>query len=325
MGKPFIVYPESSSYLSELKTSRKESLMEIISESVHNPKSEKFRLLKELAKYLWLTDQIEDRGRSRSRDKGIEKEENYWEKAPTLRGVSTPLKKSKSMHNLVNIFDTTTIEKPQIRKQTPKRVLVFSNFPPSTGVTSVLAQVCCGPLEKVVATSTSIELHYFFSEHAIAFYNYVNQTGLFRVNGTHLQLQWADNTNTDDALAPIPKLLLKEVTIGSARRILIFSKMVPHKKLKDRSRMYYPSAKTHLSKDLDIADVKADFSQFGQIIEFGSVISSKLCFSINFADVRSAIAAKKEVETLGSMLNTKYQGWSLWYGRDSTDKPCYVL
>lgn len=301
--------------------------MAIISESFRNPKSDRYRGLKELAKSLWLDDPSEKkeyRGRSRSRGKD-EDVDVFWDQRPKLEDMPKTLKTSRSMHNLVNKLEASTLEKPQSKPAKSKRVLIFTGLPSCTGISSIISQVCCGPLEKIVATSDRLELYYIFPEHAKEFHDYVNNTGLFRVNGNRLQMEWANKANTDDSLAPIPKLLLKEVTYGSARRILIFSKIVPQKTLRDPSAMHYPTARTHLSKDLDIELIKSDFSQFGQIIEFGSVISRKLCFSIHFHDVRSAIAAKNEVETPGSMLNVKYLGWSLWYGKDPTDKACFVL
>lgn len=246
--------------------------------------------------------------------------------------------KSKSIENYRNVLerskpdDLVKRQNKILQESLSRRAIVIRNIPPNTSAGSILAQVCCGALEKLIfrphKEHPSLELYFIFPDQAKRFYDFATKTGLFKINGAYIDTQWANKTNTEDMSVshpPVPKYLIKEIVHGSARRVLVFSKVIPEKAMQNSTTMHYPSPQTHLTKDFDISLIKKDFSQYGEIIEFGAVISRKLCFSIHFADVRSAIIAKREVESEGLLMNSKYFGWSLWYGKDPTDKPCYAV
>ncbi|KAG2734342.1 hypothetical protein G9P44_002348 [Scheffersomyces stipitis] len=242
----------------------------------------------------------------------------------------------KTKPSLENISKHDKLSKPHSRnisrrsqENNSQRVVVISGIPHNTEVNSILAQVCGGPLERLVYKDNSaLELFFIFPEQANQFYKYVNGSGLFIVNGKPLKVEWADKSNTEDYTglhSPIPKSLMNDVVYYGSRRILIFAKFIPNKKLKSGTKMFYPDPEIHFSTDLNIAQIKQDFAKFGSIIEVGPVISRKLCFSLHFTDIRSAILAKSECELEGSAIHQKYGSWIIWYGRDTTDKPCYVI
>ncbi|EGW32735.1 uncharacterized protein SPAPADRAFT_149868 [Spathaspora passalidarum NRRL Y-27907] len=208
-----------------------------------------------------------------------------------------------------------------------KRVVVLTNVDSSMGINSILQQVCGGPLEKVVQLNNGhIELYFIFPEHAKQFYTYGRATGLLMVNGQRLRVEWWMNENENvNYHPPISKPLLMEIIQHGCRRCLILAKEVRGKQLRSGDKMFYPEPTIHYSQDLNIEDVKADFGRFGKILDIGSVISRKLCFSIFYSDVRSAIFAMNEIETGGSDLNKKYRDWFIWYGKDVTDRACFVL
>lgn len=225
-----------------------------------------------------------------------------------------------------------------------RRVAIFRNLPDGTGLQSILTQVQGGPLEKIVKLESqdgktlvkSLELHFINHQDAKNFITY-GRTRLFKINGQHLQPEWASKKVNDFSNQRI-QLIYEQIypknekiyshhgtaSIGTgARRCLILKKNVM-KKSKSGSR-HYPSPKSHLSP-LNVDEIKADFGKFGEIVDITPMISRKLCISVNFYDVRSAILAKESYEYPNSYLNSKYHSdWTMWYGRDITDKPCAQL
>lgn len=248
-------------------------------------------------------------------------------------GVTKP-----SLENMANNLvresksDTKMTTRKLLDSYQARRVVVIKDITGMCGAKSVVSQICGGPLERIVfhehKKDSTIELYFIFPEHAKKFYNYGTSTGLLVLNGGFLSLEWANRTNTHDFEhyhPSVPKYLMNEISFYGARRCLIFSKSVPDKLTRHSYVMHYPSPRTHLSKDLDIEEIKKDFAAFGEIIDIASVISRKLCFCLNFADIRSAIIAKKECELEGSLFNSKYNNWSIWYGKDPTDRPCLTI
>lgn len=223
-------------------------------------------------------------------------------------------------------------EKVSSHPSNQKRVIVIVNIPEGTGISSILAQVCGGPMERINfyrgrgnRNANIAELYFIFPEHARKFYEYATTTRFFIVNGYALQVEWADRSNSDDLdefHPQVPSYLAKEILHWGARRCLVFSKVVPSKTIKNTNQLHYPSAKTHFTKGLDISQIRKDLVVFGEILDIGPVISRKICFSVQFADVRSAVVAKKVCETVGSPLFDQFKDWSLWYGKDPTDLPC---
>lgn len=208
------------------------------------------------------------------------------------------------------------------------RVLVIRNLLSQTGLNSVLSQVHGGPLERVVYHQNRIELYFVFPEQAKRFFLYGTQTGLFVVNGSALRLEWASSSNAEnlDAHHPaVQKNVLQEIVQSGSRRSLIFAQAVEGKPIRNDKKLFYPDPSTHFSLGLDIAKIKQDFSTFGQVQCILPVISRKLCFSLSYADVRLAIIAKRECETSGTFMHGLYGKWTVWYGKDCTDRPCILL
>ncbi|KAG7662274.1 uncharacterized protein J8A68_004168 [[Candida] subhashii] len=245
-----------------------------------------------------------------------------------LVGINPSLENiNHNSERFIKVFNRMTSRKPQENNNiiSKKRVIVLTNIINSMGINSVLQQVCGGPLEKIISLPDgTIELYFIFPEHAKQFYTYGKATGLLMVNGQKLRVEWKDEG--EGGYHPqLSKALLTDIISNGCRRCLILSKVVPGKRLRNGDKMFYPEADIHYSQDLDIEEVRSDFSEFGYILDIGSVISRKLCFSIFYDDIRSAIFAKLELETIGSELNLKYKSWSVWYGKDITDRPCFVL
>lgn len=211
-----------------------------------------------------------------------------------------------------------------------KRILLMRNIGQRSGFKNALSLVAGGPLEKITFHDSScepyMELHYIYYDDAMRFFNYATNTGLLNFNGHKFDLEWAPlHIPESRSLLSIPSYLLNEIQSHGARRCLLFSKVVPEKPIRHSRTMHYPSPKTHYSLDLTIEKIKEDFLRFGDLIEVGSVISRKLCFSLQFYDIRSAINAKKECEAEGFPMNLKYGEWTIWYGKDPADKPCLTV
>ncbi|CCG25902.1 hypothetical protein CORT_0C05280 [Candida orthopsilosis Co 90-125] len=237
-----------------------------------------------------------------------------------------------------------------------KRCVVLSNLDSTMGMNSVIQQVCGGPLEKVVRISNHrVKLYFIFPQQAKQFYQYGNATGLLKVNGTRLEVSWGDDEYHEESekkaedienygfalgnfkckpsskgsvLDPhltLPRALYNDILTNGCRRCLIVSKMIVGKKIRPGDKTFYPEPEIHYSQDLQIQNIREDFEPFGEVMDIGSVISRKLSFSVFYYDIRSAIKAKSEFETIGTDLHHKYKDWAIWYGKDITDRACFVL
>lgn len=248
----------------------------------------------------------------------------------SVKGRTLTLNKLNQLSGLskLKVLGTTNTE-PHIR-----RVVVLNDIPPLTSISSILAQLCGGPLERVIFRkdgakgSNTCEIYFMFPEHAANFYEFSTRTNLFILNGKQIAVKWATRSNTNDldnSHPSVPVYLLNEFVQWGARRCLVFSKAVSTKSPRNSSTMHYPNAKANFSKGVSYEEIKSDLSVFGEIVEIAPVISRKLCFSVHFADIRSAIVAKKVCETPSTPLNIRYNDWTLWYGKDPTDTPCHCL
>ncbi|KAF6063989.1 hypothetical protein FOB64_005573 [Candida albicans] len=196
------------------------------------------------------------------------------------------------------------VKRPPVEQNNKRRCVLLSNLNESMGLNSVLQQVCGGPLEKLTVLSNGkIELFFIFSNMQNNFIHMVKP----RVNST------------------LSSSLMSDILHNGCRRCLIISKNIPGKRIRNGDKMFYPEPDIHYSTNLNFEEIKNDFNKFGKVLDIGSVISRKLCFSIFYYDIRCAILAKQELDLIGSELNKKYKDWSIWYGKDITDRACFVL
>ncbi|RCK54509.1 Sporulation-specific protein 2 [Candida viswanathii] len=242
-----------------------------------------------------------------------------------LTGINPSLENINHVANdkLYKVFNR--VRKPVNEQVSKKRCVVLSNINESMGLNSIIQQVCGGPLEKlVVLPNGKIELYFIFPEHAKQFYTYGKATGLLMVNGIKLRVEWLNDENNPVNFT-LSKSLMTDILQNGCRRCLIISKNIPGKRIRNGDKMFYPEPDIHYSGNLNLDEIRADFVRFGKIMDIGSVISRKLCFSIFYFDIRCAILAKQELDLVGSELSKKYKDWSVWYGKDITDRACFVL
>lgn len=236
---------------------------------------------------------------------------------------------SRNSRGPLSQYDNNTMQAPLAEPlkrpvNMGKRVLVFKKASPFVGIKSVLAQVCGGPLQKCVVNSReltakelSVELWFLKPEHLEDFFQFT-RSGLFLVNGFHHYVGWGDQ---HDALGsyhePPPKEIEQLMTEHEASRCLVMKKYV--RKAKTPAR-YYPLPAEHFSP-LNVSQIRRDLEQFGDIVEVCPMISKKLCLSVQFFDVESAILAKRALDSTEHRLGSLYKDWSVFYGKDVTDKP----
>ncbi|CDK25680.1 unnamed protein product [Kuraishia capsulata CBS 1993] len=233
---------------------------------------------------------------------------------------------------------------PNPPKDIPRRVVSLYSLPEKASLSCILAQVRGGPLERIGVrygsgdvmddepvdwSSAIVDLHFWRPTDADAFMEYAT-TGMFMINGKHVKAEWGATT-VDQESSESTGSALELMADSGARRTLIFKKLIQRKISKHAlnvSSRGYPSPTSHLSTDFDIDEVVKDFQQYGEIVEIAPVISRKLCFAVQFNDVRAAIMAKYDCENVESTneyspLFDKYKKWNVWYGKDPADKPCY--
>lgn len=214
-------------------------------------------------------------------------------------------------------------EEPQ-EDEGVSRSIVLANIPNNTGLGSILSQICGGPLECVLPRRNEgdnllrqVQLDFLTTEGANAFMKY-GSTNLFKINGVHLIPEWAKHTDT---MSPALSAELFE-EIPEICRCLIMKKYVTN----TRRYKHGDSSRERAPDVLDVAEIRHDFGIFGKVQDIAPIVSRKLCISISFYSVHSAIRAMDDYEDPSSALYKKYfKNWAVWYGKDITDRPCIEL
>lgn len=217
-----------------------------------------------------------------------------------------------------------------------ERVVEILELPQDVGIQSLLSQVYGGPLEKVNvskdqrgAPARGARLHFLFNEDAKSFISY-GLSNNFRINGHIVKPQWApkstcslSNMNFDEVKDMVSANACAGRQEGTrARRCIVVKKTGCTKS--PRSRQLHSNRQNLCS--FDYKDLRKDFEQFGEISEISPMISRKLCVSVSFYDVRSAINALESFGEPDSFMHKKYnQDWTMAYGRDTTDRACYHM
>ncbi|CCK67982.1 Ssp2p KNAG_0A02930 [Huiozyma naganishii CBS 8797] len=205
------------------------------------------------------------------------------------------------------------------------KCIVIDNIPSDTGINSIVSQIRGGPLTKIILESDSanrnqavkLRLQFLSCQDSNKFMQSA-KSHLFQVNGAKLQPFWDDNEQcTDNDVLTYNK----NDSEGGVTRCLILKQVVPEKKASSFSR-----DKNSMLVDLDINEVRRQFSAFGSVQDITPVISRKLCLAIFYLNINSALQAMKSYQTPSSDLHELYsQSWSMWYGKDTTDRPCIQL
>lgn len=199
------------------------------------------------------------------------------------------------------------------RSLTDGRAVVFSRVPCTISPAAFLAQASGGPLEKVEAvlrknhkSTYALKLSYMTEESAVKFSEYA-ATGRFLVNGRALipdkPSRKAFNSKVDSHSNALQYMMKHRI-----RRVLV---------LKARKDFKDPID----SRLISIEHIRLTFSAFGVIINISPMISSKAEIRIHYADVRSAIQAKRTFEYGSDPLYREYakNGWWISYAEDPVD------
>lgn len=206
----------------------------------------------------------------------------------------------------------------QSKKNTSK--INFKNIPKNTGIPSIISQVSGGGLREISVSYKDkknkvieeFQIEFKDRENATKFMKY-SSSNYFKVNGVHISPEWSLNTKFDHC-----PLNLKTFNIKEVSRALVL-KQHPNRvrkfsKCKEINMPLYP---------LNVAEMVNDFSMFGEILSIAPVVSRKLCVSIFFMNIESAINAVEEFQRSGSPFSIKYsKAWIIWFGKDTTDIPC---
>ncbi|GMM37511.1 Ssp2 protein [Saccharomycopsis crataegensis] len=253
-----------------------------------------------------------------------------------------PLEDNKNIVNISQTLETLfpgNFAKKAIQVD-PGREMILTGFPKNVNVNSILGFIAGGVIERIVPeivkegkdiVVNNLYLCFTKAKDAEDFFNF-SKTGLFVVCGENIKVRWTGSCKYRYC-NEIPKInelsssfIESEVNIGACRCLIIKKLTNRCQKSKQRSAYYrnYGISRPYCD-DFDIKEVEKDFSQYGEIVEITPAISRKLCVSIHYYDIRSAILAKKEKETTTSKLHAKYSDWAIWYGKDPADKPCIAL
>lgn len=209
-----------------------------------------------------------------------------------------------------------------------KKVIKISGLSKGICVPSIVAQLTGGGLEKIVYHENEnwIEVYFLSMVNARSFMSYCCETGLFVVNGKSFLVEWSTSPEARASeMAPLPNYVIEEVEMSQASRVVILSQHVPGQSSELASTKMYPNPRAKFSEGFRIDTVKWDFIAFGGIVEVAPIISLVLSVSIQFTDIRSALLAMRSMKQETSMLRTKYPQWTLKYGKDPAQRPCYAV
>lgn len=201
--------------------------------------------------------------------------------------------------------------------------IVINDIPLNTGLESILNQIYGGSIAKVepqfydsdLGRLKKIEIKFVSPEGAQEFMKY-GCSNLFKVNGIHLNPQW---TLKEDALLyeKVFKSLTSQTKSEKVCRCLILKKYPTKNNLR-----YVQISKQPPLDTIDVIEIRRDFEKYGPILDITPVISRKLCISIIFYDILSAMKAMQSYEDKLSYTHEKYyKSWAIWYGKDLTDRP----
>lgn len=211
---------------------------------------------------------------------------------------------------------------------TCKRIVCLSGLMVHSSMASTVGLVCGGGLEKIVyhdGRSPVVEVHFLSPDSANKFYEYSQKSLFLAINGYPLTVEWArpkSGTKGHPLLAPY---VAEEVDGYRASRVIVLSRPVAKKLIATLATRGYPDPRENYSADLNIEKVKWDFVQFGGIVEVTPMVLSKLSFSIQYTDIRSAILAMHTLGQKSSLLYSKYSQWLAKYARDVTNRPCLAV
>lgn len=194
------------------------------------------------------------------------------------------------------------------------RCVFFSRVPQTISPAAFLAQASGGPLEQVEAVLSKnhkstyvLKLSYMAEHHAIKFSEYA-ATGRFLVNGRAL-IPDKRGTVTVGTKGDSHDNALQYMMKHRIRRVIV---------LRARKDFKGPGD----SRLISIEHIRLTFSSFGAIISITPMISTKAEIRIQYADVRSAIQAKRTFEDGSDPLYREYarNGWWISYAEDPVDK-----
>lgn len=201
--------------------------------------------------------------------------------------------------------------------------ICFENLPQGTSISSVVSQISGGALKSIKVVDhvkgtpkrKNIYIEFKDKENTKKFLTYCNTTH-FKINGCHFKPR-----SSFDNFVQIPLNNTRFYNVNDISRSVVLKQHSNRVRKIPRFHGYdtplYP---------LNIVDIKKDFSIFGDIIEVSPLISRKLCVSIFYSNISSAIQAIEEYQRDGSLISRKYaKGWTIWFGKDTTDTPCLNL
>ena len=254
------------------------------------------------------------------------RQNNYpIENTPFPDDVYSPYKKARIPFFGAGYKSSTSLPLPYSTPESNPTEIIISNIPEFTGVDSVLAQVRGGQLSRVsvpVSKYSSSPLKFIVvtfcnPQDAKAFLEYGN-TNLFKVNGMNVDVNWY----FDEFKSPY-NAWSGSVSTGNSQNSKTTRCLILKKNEKKRIITKHGVVVENGVIPFDETTIEEDFSIFGNIQGITPVISRKLCISIHFMDILSAMRAMHSFRQHNSDIYKKYHNtWSMWYGVDVTARPC---
>lgn len=214
------------------------------------------------------------------------------------------------------------------------KVVKLKNIPKNTGVNSIVSQISGGPLENIILerskplseSLTSIVVEFVQQRDADQFMK-LSKTNFFKINGQHFSFDWARQERFSEMNSSKLEEIPTENEPNFEKKLKDVSRILIMKRVTNRKKMIKLSIDSETPlQSLNIEDIRNDFLKYGPIQDITPVISKTLCISVIFLNRKSAMNAMNDLNNEKSRIHSKYSKyWTIWYGKDITDRPVFIL
>lgn len=205
-----------------------------------------------------------------------------------------------------------------------QRYIIMSGFAAATSMADVVSRVRGGAIERIVlGTEPEPYLELFFLDYKAAnsFFQFA-RTGLFIVNGKRPLVSRKPPTKN---IAPVQEHVLKAASTIGASRVIILQSLPKAPRLPSWSYERFPKPSQWHVKGFDVEDISRDMRQFGEILEIRPVVCEECAVAVHFMSLADLVLAMRSLAQYGTSYFHKYQMWTVKFGPDPADTPCFNI
>lgn len=203
-----------------------------------------------------------------------------------------------------------------------QRYVIMSGFASDTSMADVVSRIRGGAIERLILGTEPepyIELFFLDYRAANSFFQFA-RTGLFIVNGKRPLISKKPPTKI---IAPVQEHVLKAANTIGASRVIILQTPSRVPKLPSWAYERFPKPSQWHVKGFDVEDIRRDMSQFGEILEIRPVVCEECAVAVHYLSLADLVLAMRSLAQYGTSYFHKYQTWTIKFGPDPANMPCY--